>query len=278
MANANKTESAITAEQIQLLLRNQIIGNKIYSFRQLGSTNDYIRRLAQNGEDEGAVVISDAQTRGRGRYQRAWLSPPGKGLWFSVLLRPKSLWDRVGLVSLLASLAVADGIVEQTALQPQLKWPNDVLIDGKKVCGILIETETQNGSPEYLCLGIGINVNHEEADFPESLRQRATSLFVETGKAISRTQLLVSVLHNVEEYYRRFSNGEYDYISSEWLTRCFHKNSTVKVTRGDNVIEGLFERIDSGGQMLLRTRNGEICRIQSGEVTQLAFAHHSVIQ
>lgn len=265
-------ESAITVDSVAPFLTNRVIGKKLYTFNQLGSTNDHLRLLAQNGEEEGAVVTADQQTRGRGRHQRHWFSAPGKGLWFSVLLRPASFWDRVGLISLLSSLAVADAFFEQAGLAAAVKWPNDVLSDGRKISGILMETETRSDRPSYLCVGIGVNVNHEKADFPEPLRQRATSLLIESGKSINRAQLLVGILNKLEDYYRRFLDGEHDHIRREWLARCYHKQSFVQVTRGDSVIEGHFEQIDAGGSMLLRTSSGELCRIQSGEVTQLANA------
>lgn len=264
-------EAPIAADEIQALLHNKLIGTKIFAFNQLSSTNDSIRRLARNHEAEGAVVIADAQTRGRGRHRREWLSPPGKGLWLSVLLRPTVYQSRLGLISLLSALAVAESIAKETGIETQLKWPNDVLLNSKKVCGILIESESQNGSPACLSLGIGINVNQTANDFPEAIRNRATSLFLEAGRRYSRAQLLVSVLHELEKFYQLFLNGRHELIRTAWMKRCVHLNQQVKIVCGNLILVGAFEEIDRAGEIILRTNEGEVRRLQAGEVTQLGL-------
>ena len=259
-------EPAITAARIKPLLATDIVGRKIYAFSQIASTNDYARRLAKNGEDEGAVIITDSQTRGRGRYHRRWFSPPGKGLWLSVLLRPTTHWDGIGLMSLLAGLAVSEAIDKETGMTTQLKWPNDVLHNNRKVSGILIESETQNA---HLVVGIGINVNQTASDFPESLRHRATSLLLETGIVNSRMRLLVGVLNELEHNYKRFLTGDHEWLRCKWLARCAHKDMDVTVTCGEMTIEGVFQTIDTNGAMILRSSPGEVHRIRSGELSHL---------
>jgi BirA family biotin operon repressor/biotin-[acetyl-CoA-carboxylase] ligase len=268
-----RRETAITADEVRNLLKNEVIGKRIYAFTQLGSTNDHIRRLARNGEEEGAVVVADTQTRGRGRHHRPWFSPQGKGLWVSVLLRPTKHWDKVGLMSLLTGLTVAEAIAQQTKVFPMLKWPNDVMVDGKKISGILIESEIRQESigGSFLALGIGINVSHRPNDFPDSLRDRATSLLIETGMEIDRVQLLATVLHKLEDHYRRFVNGDHDFIRDEWWKKCLHRQKLVRVVCGKTTFNGIFEKIGANGEMLLRTDDGELRRIQAGEVSNLGL-------
>ncbi len=258
-------EEPITAEQILPHLKNQIIGRGIYCFRQIGSTNEHLRRLCRNGEEEGAVVIADRQTQGRGRHQRNWHSPPGLGLWFSVLLRPTTFLNRLGLISLLSGLAIAEAIAEQTGLSPKLKWPNDVLLNSKKVCGILAESEIKNGSAD-ISLGVGINVNHRKKDFPESIQQLATSLYLETGAPIDRLHLLVKALQKLEKFYRLFLNGEHEKIRRNWLRLCIHNEMAVKVASGETIIEGRFQKIDENGEMLLQDASGKILKVRSGDL------------
>lgn len=262
-----KNQLPLNADEIQKQLKNKLIAKKIYAFGQLASTNDFAKRLAQTGEDEGCLVISDEQTKGRGRWGRRWESPPGKGLWFSLILRPKVSMEKAGVVSLLAGLSVAQAVEKITRLTPILKWPNDVLINSKKFCGVLIESEGESDKLSFLVLGIGINVNQSVLDFSDALQTHATSLRIESKVPINRIDLLVEVLQYLEKNYLGFKSGNFSNILNEWKKRSPHLNKKVMVKQNKLELEGLFEDLDEDGRLLLRLANGEITKISEGETT-----------
>jgi len=172
-----------------------IIGRDIRVFEETTSTNDIIEKLARAGVQEGVVVFAESQTKGRGRLGRRWLSPARKGLWFSVLLRPKMRPPAATQLTVASVTALRRALALQTGLKPEIKWPNDITIDGRKVAGILTELSAELDQIKYLILGIGVNVNLNPSDFPLELRKLATSLKAELGSSISRAELAVSVLH-----------------------------------------------------------------------------------
>ncbi|MFQ5677332.1 MAG: biotin--[acetyl-CoA-carboxylase] ligase, partial [bacterium] len=180
----------ILAENIERRIETKLLGKRIFAFEKLGSTNNFAKRLVQNGEGEGTLVIANHQTSGRGRYDRRWHAPANLGLWFSIVLQPRLPGEKFGILSLLAAVAVAKSVEAITRLSPELKWPNDVLVNLKKISGILIESQLWKKERDSLVLGIGVNVNQSEADFPTELRNLATSLRIESGERVDRTHLL----------------------------------------------------------------------------------------
>ncbi|MFQ6092911.1 MAG: biotin--[acetyl-CoA-carboxylase] ligase, partial [bacterium] len=182
----------LTETQIREGLRTSFVGRKIFSFGVLKSTQDYALRLAEEGAEEGVVVIAEEQTGGRGRFGRVWYSPPGVGVWCSLILRPKMLpWESPRL-TIVAALAAARAIESSAGPSAALKWPNDVLINNRKVCGILTELSAEAESVNFVIIGIGVNVNQAATHFPSHLRHRATSLRIECGHQVSRIKLLQS--------------------------------------------------------------------------------------
>jgi BirA family biotin operon repressor/biotin-[acetyl-CoA-carboxylase] ligase len=257
----------IVSDDLRTRLRCKIIGSEIYAFKQLSSTNNFAKRLAQNDGAEGIVVLSDSQTMGRGRLGRSWQAPSGLALSFSVVLRPTVDIDRLGLVGLLCGVTLAQVLEEEPSLIVELKWPNDVLLNRKKLCGILVESEASSQSSNYVVLGTGINVNQGRNDFSEEIRQTATSLLLETKRSWSRTDLLIDFLQTFEENYIKFENGDQSFVSREWSARCPHLHSFLKLRVGRGEIEGKFDRIDEFGRMILETQDG-VRIIHSGEVTR----------
>jgi BirA family biotin operon repressor/biotin-[acetyl-CoA-carboxylase] ligase len=219
------------------------------------------RREAQRGAVEGAVIIAEEQTAGRGRPRRTWLSPRGS-IALSIILYP----DVAYLPSLimLTSLAVAHSIEAVTGLKPGLKWPNDVLINGRKVCGILIESEVRGSRADYTVIGIGINVNLNLSDFPE-IPPTATSLSDELGREVSRLEIIRHLLVEVEQLYLNLQAGGSVY--EEWRDNLVTLGRRVHVSWGETVYEGIAESVARDGSLLLRHQDGSLTRIVAGDVT-----------
>ncbi len=222
---------------------------------------DIARQEAQQGAEEGTVVIAGEQTAGRGRLKRAWLSPRGN-IALSVILRPGI--DYLSSLIMLASLAVTHSIEAVTGLKPQLKWPNDVLIGGKKVCGILVESKIQANKSDYAIIGIGVNVNLEPADFPEIL-PIATSLSHELGREVPRLSLIQRLLVEMEQSYLTLSDEESLY--EEWQGRLITLGKRVQVESGETTYEGIAESVARDGSLRLRLPNGSLTKIVTGDVT-----------
>ena len=226
------------------------IGREILVFDETGSTNDVVARLAHDGAREGLVVFAESQTRGRGRHGRVWASPRGKGLWCSVLLRPRFPATRITVA---ASVAVARAI----GLNARIKWPNDVTLGGKKVAGILTETRDRAA-----VLGIGLNVNCDRTEIPDT----ATSLFLETGQRHDRAALGAAMLTQLDRYYR-LAAADFAQVTSEWARWCTTLGRQIVVRMGERRIEGHAQALDGDGALLVRRDNGQVERILGAELT-----------
>jgi BirA family biotin operon repressor/biotin-[acetyl-CoA-carboxylase] ligase len=244
-----------------------VVGREIQVFESATSTNDLVARLAQDGIKEGVVVFAEAQTQGRGRLGRLWLSPPRKGLWFSVLLRPNLSPQAAAQLTVAAATALVRAIDSQTGLVPEIKWPNDILIEGKKVAGILTELTAELDHVKDVILGIGIDVNLESRDFPVALRDCATSLRIAGGEKLDRAALAVAVLRELDRAYRLVNTGQFESIAEEWQRRCHTLGRDVSIRMGDRVIRGRAESLDTDGALLLRGPYGSLERIIGGDVT-----------
>jgi BirA family biotin operon repressor/biotin-[acetyl-CoA-carboxylase] ligase len=246
----------------------KILGKKVYSYRKVGSTNLLGFRLAETGAEEGTLIVADEQTRGRGRMGRSWHSPPRLGLWMSLILRPDIPPFKAPGLSICAGLALAQAIKETVGIEAKIKWPNDCLIDGKKVGGILLELSAELDRINFVIVGIGVNVNHSAEDFPKNLTQTATSMKIKLGKDISRSALLTSFLEKFERIYLDFKkNGlspHRDMIKN--FSSLLGKKVTVKF--GKEKIEGMAENIDDNGCLVIKTPKGENV-VTAGEVTVL---------
>ncbi len=254
-------ENNLSAVLITNGLKTRFVGQRTIYYPSLTSTMETARQEAQQGAEEGTVVIADEQTAGRGRLKRVWLSPKGN-IALSVILRP-SMTHLPSLI-MLASLAAMHSIEAITGLKPQLKWPNDVLIRGKKVCGILIESKIQAGTLEYAIIGTGVNVNLRLADFPEIL-PIATSLSHELGTEVARVTLVRHLLVEIERLYLTLQAGESIY--EEWRDNLVTLGKRVRVKSGETTQEGIAESVARDGSLLLRRPDGSLTRILAGDVT-----------
>jgi len=247
--------------------KTKVIGRDIQVFQQTNSTNDVIEKLARDGVKEGIVVFAEAQTRGRGRLGRKWLSPPGKGLWFSLLLRPALRPPEATRLTVASATAVRRAIAVQTGLEPEIKWPNDILVGGRKVAGILTELNAELDQVKYVILGIGVDVNLNASDFPAELRRIATSLKAETGKPVSRADLAVAILRELDNDYGRVTGGHFQELADEWEKYCATIGQHVVIQMGARQVRGRAESLSEDGALLVRGEHGHLEQIIGGDVT-----------
>jgi BirA family biotin operon repressor/biotin-[acetyl-CoA-carboxylase] ligase len=245
--------------------KTKVVGRDIQVFEQTTSTNDVIEMLARDGVKEGAVVFAEAQTKGRGRLGRKWMSPTHKGLWFSVLLRPELRPQETTQLTVASATALRRAIKTVTGLSSEIKWPNDLLIGGKKVVGILTEMSAEVDRVRHVILGIGVDVNQEE--FPPELRKLATSLKIEAGREISRAELATEILRELDSDYARIYGGKFSAVADEWEAGCATIGKNVSVQMGVRKIRGRAEALDDDGALLVRTEHGHLERIIGGDVT-----------
>jgi BirA family transcriptional regulator, biotin operon repressor / biotin---[acetyl-CoA-carboxylase] ligase len=247
--------------------RTRVIGRDVRVFRETTSTNDVVEKLARDGVPEGVVVFAESQTRGRGRLGRAWLSPGGKGLWLSILLRPRLESAAATRLTIAAATALTRAVESVTGLRPGVKWPNDLMIRGRKVAGTLLELHAELDRVRHVVMGIGLDVNQTEADFPPDLHALATSLRIETGRPVSRAELAVALLRELDRDYERAVGDDFEVLAAEWESRCITIGHRVTVVAGRRRIEGRAESLDVDGALLLRTQHGHLERIIGGDVT-----------
>ena len=254
-------------EILSLLGPVEVVGRDIRVFRETTSTNDVAEKLARDGVREGVVVFAESQARGRGRLGRTWISPPGKGLWFSVLLRPDLPPQAVTQLTVAAATALSRAIRQQTDLQVEIKWPNDILVQGRKAAGILTELSAELDHVKHVVLGIGLNVNLNDADFPPEVRRLAISLKLAAGKPARRAELAAGILRELDRDYRRIGRGEFTAVADEWEEQCTTLGRRVSIRLGDRRVTGRAESLDEDGALQLRTDHGHLERITGGDVT-----------
>ena len=257
----------IADDLISQLPEDTILGNQIRVFRETASTNQLVDQMGLAGDPEGLVVFAESQSQGRGRLGRKWISPPKKGLWFSVLLRPALRPPQMTQLTVIAATALARAIRKTTNLTPEIKWPNDILINGKKVAGVLTEMSAEPDRVLHAVIGIGLDVNLDEGDFPNDLKSLATSLKLECGKPILRSSLAVNLLKALDEDYARIRNGQFKSVSEEWESQCITLQKRVRIHQLDRTIDGHAESLDSEGALMVRTASGYLERITGGDVT-----------
>ncbi len=237
------------------------MGRTISYHESTTSTMDVARSDAEEGAPDGAVVVAEEQTAGRGRMGRSWVSPPGAGLYFTVILRPRL--DQLRYLAVIAPLAVCRAIEETTGLFTRIKWPNDVLVEGKKVCGVLPQSELADEQVLFALLGAGINVNLDVAAHPE-IREIATSLRSELGREVSREEVLAATLNHLETLCEALRRGEV--VSVGWKKRLDTLGKPVRVQTAGGIEEGIVVDADSDGTLILRRDDGSHVRLDAGEV------------
>ena len=255
------------------LLQSRLIGRKIgcrVHYRQtVDSTNRVAAVLAKEGAAEGTIVLADEQTAGRGRLQRPWQSPPASNLYLSIILRPTIRPQDTPQITLMAGVAVAEVIATFCPGRVWIKWPNDLLIGDRKVCGILTETVTVPQGIPSVIVGIGLNVNMEKGDFDPAHRKTATSLREETGWDHSRERILLSLCQRFEDWYDRFLRDGLAPVREKWLACTEMTGKRLRVSFRGEIREGIFSGIDSDGALLIAETGGNVERVTAGDATVL---------
>lgn len=255
--------------EIQKDLHTSSLGRQIYHLRSSGSTNQVALELGRQGCPEGTLVVAEEQTAGKGRWQRSWFSPAGTGIWMSLVLRPPLAPYRVPQMTLVIGVSCAQAIYGRLGLRPGIKWPNDIVYGGRKLCGILVEMEAAAEQLHFLVAGIGINVNQEPADFPPGLRDTAASLRMIAGRPVERLPLVRRLLEALEENYRGYCRDGFEPVRQQWLEYQVTIGKVVRVQAGAEEFTGEACGLDEDGSLLVRLDGGRVRRCIAGEVFEV---------
>jgi BirA family biotin operon repressor/biotin-[acetyl-CoA-carboxylase] ligase len=262
-------------EALQAQFCTQTLGKRLIVFNRITSTNDFLKRLGRRGAEAGALVLADHQTSGRGRLGRRWQSPPGMGLWFSLLLRPDLRAETSGVLSLAIAAVVASTLSSVGERSFQVKWPNDIFYDDRKVCGILCEAQissktnggTRDHKLDYVVAGIGVNVNQRAEDFHPDWRERATSLAMIAGHPCDRQKVLVELVRHLDVALFANLKKNLPALLSSWRSLCPELGKPVTLRQPKAMIQGVFENIGDGGELILRLKNGQKKIYSAGDVS-----------
>ncbi len=253
-------------QAVEKYLTTRWAGRQLYFKEITDSTNTDVERLAKEAAPHGTVVIAGAQTAGKGRRGRGWDSPAGENIYFSVLLRPCLEQDKVSMVTLLMAMAVTEAVTELTGLPARIKWPNDVVIRGRKICGILTELCFAEDGSYYVVIGTGINCN--ETTFPEEIRDRATSLRLEGKEPVDMGLLTAAVLQKLEAFYERWeTDGDLSGLRERYETCMVNQDARVRVLDPKGEYEGIARRITDTGELLVEKPDGSLEAVYAGEVS-----------
>ncbi len=247
-------------------LKTSFVGRNIYYYQSIDSTSSLAKRLAQEGAPEGSLVIAEEQFGGRGRRGRRWISPKGASILATVILRPDILPHEVPRLTILGALSIADSIRQVTGMESELRWPNEVLLNNKRVGGILTEFDAELDKVNSAMIGMGINVNFDPAEFPE-LANETTSLSVEVGGKVSRVELLQVLLEQIEDNYNLLRGGNFHQIVGRWNSHCWGLGKRVQVISGDTRKIGILRGTDDSGCLVMTTEGGEARIAMSGDIS-----------
>lgn len=259
-----KTPNRLLPYEIQLDLTTNFIGQEIHHYSEVDSTNEVAKELAEKGAAEGTIIIAESQRSGKGRRGKKWLSPSG-GVWMTIILRPDIPLSQAPLLTLVTGVAVAKTLAKDCGLDVGIKWPNDILIGEKKVCGILTEVSASGKKLDYVVVGIGIDLNVDVEAFPPKLREGATSLKRELDKEIQGVELVQDFLVNFETLYKDFTNGKFTEILNQWRRLSKTIGSYVEVHQKGRIVRGEAVGISKEGILILEMDDGRLHKVISGE-------------
>ncbi len=263
----NLSNRVLESEIIDGLDTHRFGKKEIVYFSITDSTNTQAKKLAEEGAPEGTVVITEKQTHGRGRKGRSWLSPDGDGIYMSVILRPDLPPFEAPRITLLTAVALAEALITETGMSLRIKWPNDILINGKKIAGILTEISSEMDAIDYVVVGLGLNVNTPHENFTHELKNQSTSVYIETGTVFSRVRLIQAFLHWFEKYYDILLTSGFSSIIKRWRTLADIIGRNIKVDSIGKSYSGEVVDINDDGVLMLKDDKGNIHRIISGDVT-----------
>jgi BirA family biotin operon repressor/biotin-[acetyl-CoA-carboxylase] ligase len=258
-------------ERVREDLHANRLGVKFHYFASIESTNSEARRLADDGAAEGEVVVAEAQSQGRGRLGRVWESPPYTNLYLSIILRPNLAPAQAPQITLMAAVALTETVGAFLGRPPAIKWPNDILVDEKKLAGILTEAACDSARVEYVILGVGLNLNYGVDSMPVELRQRATSLAQLIGQPVARESVLRRLIQDLDRCYGELENSGFEVLRPRWEERFVWRGRRVRVDLGDQVIIGRARGIEPGGALILEDDDGQRRSIVAGDVIPLEF-------
>ncbi|MEN6469795.1 MAG: biotin--[acetyl-CoA-carboxylase] ligase [Smithella sp.] len=247
----------------------KFIGHQLHYYEEIGSTNDEAFRLGVQGAPEGAALIAERQNAGKGRMQRVWHSPAGANIYTSVILRPHFEMACAPQISIAAGVAVAETLNPYCPDKVMLKWPNDVLIEGKKVCGILSQMKMSGNAIDFVVVGIGINVNLNREQFPQDIQSIATSLAIGSGRKISREELIVSLYENLAKWYKQLLQSGFDPIKEKWLALSPMIGKPVAVMFHGEAAGGKAIGLGEDGSLILLTDKNKTIHVSAGDATIL---------
>ncbi len=257
---------SIAAEEVSSILKTRWVGRPVCYYSEITSTNLYAKQMAEEGAKEGLLVIADSQTRGRGRLGRSWTTPPGTAIAMTLMLRPNLPPERISMVTLVMGMAVAEACRDLYGIDAGIKWPNDVVVDGRKLCGILTEMSAEISAVNYIVIGTGINANVRA--FPPELENTATSLVRCLGHEVNRARLIAQVMLRFEEYYEAFLKaGGLTPLRERYQQLLVNCGRAVRVLQPDGDYTGTALGIDDSGRLLVQKEDGTVTGIYAGEVS-----------
>jgi BirA family biotin operon repressor/biotin-[acetyl-CoA-carboxylase] ligase len=256
----------LNLDAVRQRLKGEELPFAIQYVKMTSSTQTDAHRLVEHGAEEGTIVIAESQTSGKGRMGRSWFSPAGKGLWMSMILKPDIPIHFAPQLTMLTTVALCRAIKSAARVEVGIKWPNDLLVNNKKVCGILLESSAEDERLKYVIAGIGISINMRKDEFPEELHSKATSLFIESGKPVSREQLLLQFLKDFHLLYKLYKLNGFGAIRTLWEDKSITLGQRIRAETGGGVLEGMAERLNEIGGLVVLMNDGSRQTIYSGDI------------
>ncbi|WP_226579276.1 biotin--[acetyl-CoA-carboxylase] ligase [Halobacillus litoralis] len=256
----------VSGNTLQWGLNTKWIGHQLFHYDQVESTQEIVHQMAKQGKPHGTVVVADEQIKGKGRMARGWDSPKGKGIWLSLLLRPNLPPVQAPQLTLLAATVLAKMIDERSALNPQIKWPNDLLVGHKKVSGILTEMQAEQDSIQYIVLGIGMNVNQSEAEIPEDIKYKASSLKIESGETWNIQETIQHLLRLFEQSYDHYERHGFASVKKDWEDYGYRIGEEVTISTMRNTWKASLVGIEPDGALIARNLQGKEEKLYSAEI------------
>jgi BirA family transcriptional regulator, biotin operon repressor / biotin---[acetyl-CoA-carboxylase] ligase len=260
----------MTVNEIKLGLKTNILGKEIVYFDETTSTNDVAFDLALGDAIDGTLVIADSQTKGKGRLDRKWFSPKGTSILASLILRPNMPLSHSGNIIMITTISIVQAIRHITNLNAMIKWPNDVIVNDRKVSGILVESKIERNSAKFFVVGFGVNVNVPKDGFPEEILETATSLSIESKHEVSRIQLLQEILYQLELRYTKLTNDSTDFLQ-EWKSLSMTIGQRVKIERPNEIFFAGALDIDKNGALIIQLDSGEIQSIMNDDLVKIRY-------
>ncbi|OHB77927.1 MAG: biotin--[acetyl-CoA-carboxylase] ligase [Planctomycetes bacterium RBG_16_59_8] len=259
----------LSAAAVREGLRTRVVGKRVTCLGVVDSTNEEAWHEALAEAEEGSAIFADEQRKGRGRMGRLWHSPRGKGLLCSVILRPRLPVDKINVMTAIGALAVVDTLKTAARIDAVVKFPNDVLVGGRKIAGILVESRFIAGTADVFVLGVGLNVNVASNEFPPELRERATSLRVESGRDTGMVLAARRLLESLDRWYDAVTGGRFDEIAAAWRSASMIRGKRVRITEGEHLFTGTVDDVDPVEGIILRLGNGHVRRVRGEHVEHL---------